>query len=115
MKAWMTFNPKCGTARTVLGLLRARGIEPEMVEYLKTPLDRVALKALVARLGVPVREVVRWKEAATVRAAAITPESPDGALLEAVARFPVLLNRPIVVTDKGARLCRPAETVAELL
>lgn len=115
MKAWMTFNPKCGTAKTVLGLLRARGIEPEMVEYLKTPLDRGALKGLVAKLGVPVRELVRWKETEAVSAAAITQDSPEGVLLEAVARFPVLLNRPIVVTDKGARLCRPADTVTELL
>ncbi|MCP5411552.1 MAG: arsenate reductase (glutaredoxin) [Alphaproteobacteria bacterium] len=108
-------NPKCGTSRNVLALLQDKGLEPVVIQYLKTPLDRAELKALVARLGVPVREVVRWKEAEAVSAAAITPDSPDGELLEAMARTPVLMNRPIVVTQKGARLCRPSETVSELL
>lgn len=108
-------NPNCGTSRNVLALLRERGIEPVVVQYLKTPLDRSTLKALVTAMSVPAREVVRWKEKEAVAAAGITPESPDGTLLEAMVRFPVLMNRPIVATDKGARLCRPAETVSELL
>lgn len=115
MKVWMTFNPKCGTARTVLALLREKGIEPEVVEYLKTPLDRAVLKTLVAKMGVAARDVVRWKEKEAVSAAAIGPDSSDGALLEAMARDPILIDRPIVVTSKGAKLCRPAETVHELL
>jgi arsenate reductase len=105
-------NPGCSNSRGALAILRAHGIEPVVVEYLKTPPDRAALKALVAKMGVAVRDVVRFKEAA---AAGITPDSSDDVLLDALAAHPVLLNRPIVVTDKGARLCRPPETVSELL
>jgi arsenate reductase len=105
-------NPGCSNSRGALAILRARGIEPVVVEYLKTPPDRATLKALVAKMGVPVAEVVRFKEAA---AAGLSPQSSDDALLDALAANPVLLNRPIVVTDKGARLCRPPETVSELL
>lgn len=84
-----------------------------MVEYLKTPLKRDALKALIARLGVPLREVMRTKE--MVYAELNLASAEDGALLDAIAAHPVLLNRPIVVTDKGVRLCRPGETVLDLL
>lgn len=108
-------NPKCGTSRSVLARLRERGLEPDVVEYLKTPLDRGTLAGLAARMGVPVRELVRWKESEAVKAAAITPDSPDAALLAALADQPVLLNRPIVVTARGARLCRPAESVDAIL
>jgi arsenate reductase len=108
-------NPNCSTSRNVLALLRERGIEPVVLQYLKTPLDRSALKALVASMGVPAREMVRWKEKEAVSAAGIAPDMAEGALLEAMARFPVLMNRPIVVTHKGARLCRPPETVGEIL
>jgi arsenate reductase len=103
-------NPGCSNSRGALAILRARGIEPVVVEYLKTPPDRATLKALVAKMGVPVAEVVRFKEAQ-----GISPQSSDDALLDALAANPALLNRPIVVTDKGARLCRPPETVSELL
>jgi arsenate reductase len=112
---WMTFNPNCGTARNVLALIRARGIEPEIREYLKQPLSRDEIAALVGKLGVRVADVVRWKQEKEAAAAGITPDSSDAALLEALAAHPILLNRPIVVTDKGARLCRPSETVSELL
>jgi arsenate reductase len=84
------------------------------VEYLKTPLNKTVLAALVARMGVPLRDVVRFQES-IAQDIGITPETPDDALLDALARHPVLLNRPIVVTDKGAKLCRPGETVRELL
>lgn len=115
MKVWMTFNPGCGTARNVLALIRERGIEPEIVEYLKTPLSRTQIAALVKQMGAGVADVVRWKQEKEVAAAGITPDSAGDALLDALAAHPVLLNRPIVVTDKGARLCRPSETVSELL
>lgn len=115
MKAWMTFNPNCGTARNVLAQFRARNIEPEIVEYLKTPLSRDAIARLVQQMGVRVADVVRWKQEKEVAAAGITPDSTDDALLVAMADHPVLLNRPIVVTDKGAKLCRPSETLSELL
>jgi arsenate reductase (glutaredoxin) len=115
MKVWMTFNPNCGTARNVLAILRDKGIEPEIREYLKQPLTRDEIAALVKQLGVRVKDVVRWKQEKEIAAAGITPDSPDAALLDALAATPVLLNRPIVVTPKGAKLCRPSETVSELL
>jgi arsenate reductase len=115
MNAWMTNNPNWGTARNVRDIVRLRGIEPEIREYLKQPLSRDEIAALAGKLGVPVRELVRWKQEKEVAATGITPESGDAALLAAIAAHPVLLNRPIVVTDKGAKLCRPSETVSELL
>ena len=108
-------NPMCGTSRGTLAILRARGVEPVIVEYLKTPLTKDQLRALVAKMGVPAKDIVRWKEKDTVAEAGITPESSDEALLDAMAAHPLLMNRPIVVTEKGAKLCRPSETVSELL
>jgi arsenate reductase len=115
MKAWMTYNPNCGTARNVLALLRARGIEPEIREYLEQPLSRDQIAALVKQMGVKVADIVRWKEKDAVTAAGISETSPDGPLLDALVAHPILLNRPIVVTGKGAKLCRPSETVSALL
>lgn len=106
-------NPQCSNSRRALEVIRARGIEPVIVEYVKTPLSREALAALVAKVGMPVRDVMRTKEAAY--AALNLAAADDAALLDAIAAHPVLLNRPIVVTDKGARLCRPGDTVSELL
>jgi arsenate reductase len=108
-------NPKCGTSRGALEILRAQGIEPAIIEYLKTPLTRSQLQALIARMGVKAKDVVRWKEKDTVAAAGITEASSDGALLDAMAAHPILMNRPIVVTDKGAKLCRPGDLVRGLL
>lgn len=115
MKVWMTYNPNCGTARNVLALLRERGIEPEIREYLKQPLTRAELAALVSEMGVPARVIVRWKQTQEIAAAGISEASTDAALLDAMAAHPVLLNRPIVRTPKGVALCRPSETVADLL
>ena len=106
-------NPQCGNSRKALETIRARGIEPEIIDYQKTPLDAAALGALIARLGVPVRAVMREKE--PVYAALGLASADDAALLAAMAAHPVLLNRPIVVTPKGARLCRPGELAATLL
>jgi arsenate reductase len=108
-------HPSCSNSRGALALLRARGIEPRIVEYLKTPLDSEALRALVARVGVPVRELMRAKEPAYAELGLDDPGLPDDALIAAIAAHPILLNRPIVVTDEGARLCRPPETVLDLL
>jgi arsenate reductase len=108
-------NPLCGTSRGALGIIRERGIEPTVIEYLKTPLSKDQLKALIARMGVPVKDVVRWKQTDEVAAADISESSSDEALLEAMARFPILMNRPIVVTDKGVKLCRPSDEAASLL
>jgi len=108
-------NPMCGTSRGALAIIRERGIEPTIIEYLKTPLTKNQLKALIVRMGVPVKDVVRWKQKDEVAAAGIGESSSDEALLEAMARFPILMNRPIVVTDKGAKLCRPEDEVKSLL
>jgi arsenate reductase len=115
MRVTIYHNPKCGTSRGALALIRERGIEPAIIEYLKTPLTKDQLQALVARMGVPVREVVRWKEKDTVAEAGISEASSDDALLEALARHPILMNRPIVSTELGVKLCRPEETVIEVL
>ncbi len=115
MKAWMTHNPKCGTSRNVLAILQDRGIAPEIRDYLKTPLSRAELAALVKEMAVPAHSLVRWKESEAVAAAGIAETSSEAALLAALAANPILLNRPIVRTDKGTKLCRPSEMVNELL
>lgn len=106
-------NPACGTSRNTLGLIRNAGIEPQVIEYLKTPPDRATLVSLIAAMGTPVREVVRTKEA-------LYPElgladADDAALIDAMLDHPVLINRPIVVTTLGTRLCRPSERVLDIL
>jgi len=108
-------NPQCSTSRQALKIIQDRGITPTIVEYLKTPLSKDQLKALIAKMGVPVKDVVRWKQKDEVAAAGIGESSSDEALLDAMAKFPTLMNRPIVVTDKGAKLCRPSDVVASLL
>lgn len=114
MKVTIYHNPQCGTSRNVLALIRAKGIEPEVIEYLKTPLTRDGLVALLAKMGASVRDVLRWKQAHLVAELGLDGK-PDDVLLDAMVQHPILMNRPIVVTDKGAKLCRPSETVAELL
>lgn len=108
-------NPLCGTSRCTLALIREKGIEPTIIEYLKTPLDQHELRHLVDRMKVPVKDVVRWKQVAAVAAAGISETSDDDTLLAAMAAHPILMNRPIVVTDKGAKLCRPEEVVTDIL
>lgn len=108
-------NPKCSNSRGVLDILRERGITPHVVEYLKTPLDAGQLKVLVAACQVPVRELMRSKEAVFSELALGNPALDDDTLIAAIAAHPVLLNRPIVVTPRGARLCRPPETVIDVL
>jgi arsenate reductase len=108
-------NPACGTSRNVLGLLRERGIEPEVVEYLKTPPGREGLKALVRKMGVPVRDVLRRKGTPYDELGLDDPKWTDDQLIDFMVQHPILMNRPIVVTKDGAKLCRPSETVLELL
>lgn len=108
-------NPACGTSRNVLGLIRNAGIEPRVVEYLKTPPDRGTLIALIARMGVPVREVVREKEAIHAELGLDKPDVDDATLIEAMLAHPVLINRPIVVTPGAVKLCRPSESVLDIL
>lgn len=108
-------NARCGTSRNALALLQERGVQPEIVEYLKTPLDRAALQALVAAMGVPVIDVVRAKEAVFAELKLGEPGVTDAQLIDAMVAHPILMNRPIVATPLGTRLCRPAETVLEIL
>ena len=108
-------NPACGTSRAVLALVRAAGIEPVVVEYLKQPPTREEVLDLVRRMGVPLRAVLRRKGTPYDELGLGDPALPDDALLDAVGRHPILLERPIVATPEGVRLCRPAETVLDLL
>ncbi len=108
-------NPRCGTSRNTLALLRERGVEPEVIEYLQTPLDRAALQSLIAATGLPVIDVVRSKEAVFAELGLGEPGVTDAQLVDAMLAHPILMNRPIVTTPLGTRLCRPAEAVLELL
>lgn len=108
-------NPKCGTSRNVLALIRNSGVEPTVVEYLKTPPSRDELQALLARMGASVREVLRQKGTPYDELDLGHPKWSDEQLLDFIGQHPILLNRPIVVTSLGARLCRPSETVLDIL
>ena len=115
MNATIYHNPKCSTSRRVLDLIRAAGIEPAVIEYLETPPDRDTLAALIAAMGIPVRELVRAKEPVFDALGLDGPACSDDDLIRAMLGHPALINRPIVVTPLGTRLCRPAETVLEIL
>ena len=106
-------NPACGTSRNTLGLIRNAGIEPRVIEYLQAPPGRATLLALIAAMQVPVRDVVRTKEA--LYADLGLAEASDAALVDAMLAHPVLINRPIVVTALGTKLCRPSEAVLDIL
>ncbi|MCP5431982.1 MAG: arsenate reductase (glutaredoxin) [Alphaproteobacteria bacterium] len=108
-------NPNCGTSRNVLGLIRNAGIEPAIVEYLKTPPTRAELERLIARMGVPVREVLRRKGTPYDELGLGDEGLEDEALLDAMMAHPILINRPIVETPRGVRLCRPSEAVLDIL
>lgn len=108
-------NPKCGTSRNVLALIRHAGFEPRIVEYLTTPPGRDEIRALAAATGQPLRALLREKEAAFAELGLADAGMSDDALLDAIEQHPILLNRPIVVTPLGTALCRPSEAVLELL
>lgn len=108
-------NPKCGTSRNTLALIRNAGIAPQVVEYLKTPPSRTELVALIAATGRPVRDLIRAKEAVYTELDLANPAVSDNALIDAMLAHPVLINRPLVVTPLGTRLCRPSEAVLDLL
>jgi arsenate reductase len=108
-------NPACGTSRNVLAYLRKAGIEPNVVEYLKTPPDRGLLTSLIEQMGVPVRDAVRSKEALHAELGLDAPSTSDDTLIEAMLAHPLLINRPIVVSPWGVKLCRPSESVLDLL
>lgn len=108
-------NPACGTSRNTLGLIRNAGIEPTIIEYLQTPPSRPELADLISRMGVPVREIVRQKETPYAELGLDDPTLGDERLIDAMIAHPILINRPIVVTGKGVRLCRPSEVVLDIL
>ena len=108
-------NPACGTSRNTLALIRNAGIEPTVIEYLKTPPGRATLEALIAKAGVPVRELIREKGTPYAELGLGDPKWTDAQLLDFMLQHPILINRPIVVTATGARLCRPPERVLDLL
>lgn len=108
-------NPACGTSRNTLAMIRATGAEPVVIEYLKTPPSRGELQDLVRRMGIPLRAVLRQKGTPFAELGLDDPALSDDALLDAIEAHPILINRPIVVTPKGVRLCGPSETVLDML
>ena len=108
-------NPECGTSRNTLAMIRNAGLEPHVVEYLKTPPSRALLVQLLARAGLGVRDVLREKGTPFAELGLGDPAVTDAQLLDAIEAHPILINRPLVVSPKGVRLCRPSEAVLDLL
>lgn len=108
-------NPACGTSRNTLGLIRNAGVEPHVIEYLKNPPSRALLLQLLARAELTVRDILREKDTPFAELGLDAPDLSDDALLDAVESHPILINRPLVVSPKGVRLCRPSEAVLPLL
>ncbi|APF39238.1 arsenate reductase (glutaredoxin) (plasmid) [Chelatococcus daeguensis] len=108
-------NPACGTSRNALAMIRNAGVEPHVIEYLKTPPTRAMLHWLIARMGIPARALLREKGTPYAELGLANPALSDDQLLDAMLAHPILINRPIVVSPKGVRLCRPSEEVLDLL
>jgi arsenate reductase (glutaredoxin) len=108
-------NPACGTSRNTLAMIRNSGAEPEVIEYLQTPPSRDTLARLIADMGISVRELLRRKGTPYDELALDDPKWTDDQLLDFIVAHPVLMNRPIVVTPLGTRLCRPSEQVLDIL
>ncbi|SEK99219.1 arsenate reductase [Pseudoxanthomonas sp. GM95] len=108
-------NARCSNSRGALELIREAGFEPTVIDYLNDPPDRATLVATLAATGLPVRDLMRHKEPAYAELGLDDPGIDDAALIEAMLRKPVLINRPIVITERGTRLCRPPEKVLEIL
>lgn len=108
-------NPRCGTSRNTLAMIRNSGVEPQVIEYLKNPPDHATLEALIAATGKPVLDAVRTKEALFTELQLGAPGVTDAQLMDALLAHPILINRPIVVTPLGTRLCRPSELVLDIL
>ena len=115
MKALIHHNPLCGTSRKTLEILRESGADLTINEYLKAPPSREELKHLYARAGIAPRDGLRAKEPLAGELSLTAPDVSDDAILDAMVAHPILINRPLVETDKGVRLCRPQETVREIL
>lgn len=108
-------NPDCGTSRNTLAMIRQSGVEPVVVEYLKTPPSRERIMQLVTAAGLRLRDAIRQKDTPYAELGLADPALGDDALLDAIAAHPILLNRPFVETPLGTRLCRPSEVVLDIL
>lgn len=108
-------NPKCGTSRNTLALIRNSGVEPEVIEYLQTPPSKQVLQELIAAMQVPVRDVMRQKENLYAELQLDDAKWSDEELIAHMLAHPILINRPIVVTSMGVKLCRPSELVLDIL
>ncbi|WP_193089723.1 arsenate reductase (glutaredoxin) [Advenella sp. FME57] len=108
-------NTRCGTSRTTLALIRNAGVEPNIIEYLHNPPSREELMAIIEKAGISVRDAVRQKETLFKELGLDDPAVSDDRLLDAMIEYPILINRPFVITPKGARLCRPSELVLDIL
>jgi len=108
-------NPACGTSRNVLALIRNAGIEPTIIEYLKTPPDRATLESLIERMGIRPRQLLREKGTPYAELGLDSDRWTDEQLIDQMLAHPILINRPIVITPWGAKLCRPAEALLEIL
>lgn len=108
-------NTRCGTSRTTLALIRNTGVEPNIIEYLHNPPSREELTAIIEKAGISVRDAVRQKETLFKELGLDDPAVSDDRLLDAMIEYPILINRPFVITPKGARLCRPSELVLDIL
>lgn len=115
MSVTIYHNPDCGTSRNVLAMIRQSGVEPTIIEYLKTPPSREKLLKLIKAMGISVRDLVRKKGTPYHELGLDNPDLTDEQLIDQMLAHPILINRPIVVTEKGVRLCRPSETVLSLL
>jgi len=115
MEVTIYHNPDCGTSRNTLALIRNAGVEPTVIEYLKTPPDRATLLGLVAKAGLTVREAIREKGTPYAEMGLNNPALTDEQLLDAMVATPILINRPFVVTPWGVRLCRPSEVALDIL
>ncbi|MGI4985283.1 MAG: arsenate reductase (glutaredoxin) [Janthinobacterium lividum] len=115
MKVTIYHNPDCGTSRNTLALIRNAGIEPVVIEYLKTPPDRATLTGLIAGSGLRVRDAIRQKGTPYAEMGLDAPSTTDAALLDAMLAHPILINRPFVASPLGVRLCRPSERVLDIL
>lgn len=108
-------NPKCGTSRNTLALIRHAGIEPQVVEYLQSPPDKETLANMISQAGLTVHDAIRQKEASYTELGLDNPDLSDDQLLDAMLAHPILINRPFVSTAMGTRLCRPSELVLDIL
>jgi len=115
MSVTIYHNPSCGTSRNTLAMIRQSGEEPEIIEYLKTPPDRARLLELIRAMGISVRGLLREKGTPYAELGLADPKWSDDELLDFMLARPILINRPIVVTEKGTKLCRPSEAVLDLL